>query len=90
MRISVSLPSHVTEGDKLYFDVTEPGEEKTKTLAAEIVNIVWGDDEHDSTVGLKWLDATPLGIRTLRNKLKQYSEDGVAVPQPNTFERAPL
>jgi DNA-binding NtrC family response regulator len=31
-----------------------------------------------------------ISIRTLRNKLKQYSEDGVAVPQPNTFERAPL
>lgn len=29
-----------------------------------------------------------ISIRTLRNKLKQYSEDGVAVPMPNTFERA--
>jgi len=36
--------------------------------------------------------ATILGIsiRTLRNKLKQYSEDGVAVPMPNSFERAVL
>jgi DNA-binding NtrC family response regulator len=31
-----------------------------------------------------------ISIRTLRNKLKQYSEDGVAVPMPNTFERATL
>ncbi len=31
-----------------------------------------------------------ISIRTLRNKLKQYSEDGVAVPMPNTFERALL
>jgi len=31
-----------------------------------------------------------ISIRTLRNKLKQYSEDGVAVPMPNAFERAPL
>ena len=31
-----------------------------------------------------------ISIRTLRNKLKQYSENGVAVPMPNTFERALL
>ncbi|MDA0652296.1 MAG: sigma 54-interacting transcriptional regulator, partial [Proteobacteria bacterium] len=31
-----------------------------------------------------------ISIRTLRNKLKQYSDDGVAVPMPNTFERASL
>jgi len=31
-----------------------------------------------------------ISIRTLRNKLKQYSEDGVAIPTPNTFERAPI
>jgi two-component system response regulator FlrC len=31
-----------------------------------------------------------ISIRTLRNKLKQYSEDGVAVPTPNSFERALL
>jgi DNA-binding NtrC family response regulator len=31
-----------------------------------------------------------ISIRTLRNKLKQYSEDGVAIPTPNSFERAVL
>ena len=31
-----------------------------------------------------------ISIRTLRNRLKQYSENGVAVPMPNTFERALL
>ncbi|QQP88859.1 sigma-54-dependent Fis family transcriptional regulator [Skermanella sp. TT6] len=36
--------------------------------------------------------ATILGIsiRTLRNKLKQYSEEGVAVPPPGDMERASL
>lgn len=31
-----------------------------------------------------------ISIRTLRNKLKQYSEDGVAIPMPNSFDRAPI
>jgi DNA-binding NtrC family response regulator len=31
-----------------------------------------------------------ISIRTLRNKLKQYSEDGVAVPTPSAFDRAPV
>jgi DNA-binding NtrC family response regulator len=31
-----------------------------------------------------------ISIRTLRNKLKQYSEDGVAVPMPNAFDRASI
>jgi DNA-binding protein Fis len=31
-----------------------------------------------------------ISIRTLRNKLKQYSEDGVAVPAPTAFDRAPI
>ena len=31
-----------------------------------------------------------ISIRTLRNKLKQYSEDGVAVPTPSAFDRAPI
>jgi DNA-binding NtrC family response regulator len=31
-----------------------------------------------------------ISIRTLRNKLKQYSEEGMAVPTPNEFERAPI
>lgn len=29
-----------------------------------------------------------ISIRTLRNKLKQYSEEGVPVPPPGTEERA--
>jgi two-component system, response regulator FlrC len=31
-----------------------------------------------------------ISIRTLRNKLKQYSEDGVAIPTPTAFDRAPI
>lgn len=31
-----------------------------------------------------------ISIRTLRNKLKQYTEDGVAVPMPNSFDRVPI
>jgi DNA-binding NtrC family response regulator len=30
-----------------------------------------------------------ISIRTLRNKLKQYSENGVAVPMPGEAERTP-
>jgi DNA-binding NtrC family response regulator len=29
-----------------------------------------------------------ISIRTLRNKLKQYSEDGTSIPMPNEFDRA--
>ncbi len=29
-----------------------------------------------------------ISIRTLRNKLKQYTDDGIAVPQPGDGERA--
>ena len=29
-----------------------------------------------------------ISIRTLRNKLKQYTDDGIAVPQPGDSERA--
>ncbi len=31
-----------------------------------------------------------ISIRTLRNKLKQYSQSGVSVPMPNEFDRAQL
>jgi len=31
-----------------------------------------------------------ISIRTLRNKLKQYSEEGLAVPTPHEFDRAPI
>ncbi len=31
-----------------------------------------------------------ISIRTLRNKLKQYSEEGVHVPAPTAFDRAPI
>ena len=31
-----------------------------------------------------------ISIRTLRNKLKLYSEDGVAVPMPREMDRAAI
>ena len=31
-----------------------------------------------------------ISIRTLRNKLKQYSQDGIAIPMPGDMDRAPI
>jgi len=31
-----------------------------------------------------------ISIRTLRNKLKQYNEEGLSIPTPNAFDRAPI
>ncbi|MGQ3075911.1 MAG: helix-turn-helix domain-containing protein, partial [Ferrovibrionaceae bacterium] len=49
-------------------------------------------DTLNHTLGNRTHAATILGIsiRTLRNKLKQYSDEGVAIPPPREPERAAI
>jgi DNA-binding NtrC family response regulator len=55
--------------------------EVERDLILETLHHTFGNRTHAATI-------LGISIRTLRNKLKQYSEEGMAVPPPGELERA--
>ena len=57
--------------------------EVERDLILETLHHCFGNRTHAANI-------LGISIRTLRNKLKQYSEDGVSVPMPGAFDRATI
>jgi len=72
----------------------EPGSEAKKLVGRTVADVEKGLilDTLEHCLGNRTHAANILGIsiRTLRNKLKQYSEDGAPVPTPREADRASL
>ena len=88
-------PSSATPGTAPVATGTAPGEGIPSGLVGRTVSEVEREliiDTLQHCLGNRTHAANILGIsiRTLRNKLKQYNEQGISVPTPGDTERVPL
>ena len=74
MRLKSFIANSVPEAMKLVRDTLGP--------EAVIVSTQQGNRTHAANI-------LGISIRTLRNKLKAYSQDGIPVPGPRESDRAP-
>jgi len=90
------LPDVVTPAAQATSELLNVGAETKRTAVRTLVGRTVADVERDliidtlyHCVGNRTHAAHILGIsiRTLRNKLKQYADEGVAVPIPGAYER---
>lgn len=83
MRAGDAAPAGAAAGPTAGALVGRTVAEVERDLILETLHHCFGNRTHAANI-------LGISIRTLRNKLKQYSEDGVNVPMPGTFDRASL